>query len=103
LSGDILQVNRLIYSEAARFPELGEAAWRRSRIGVRQVADLIEEYSAKEGVACREPLAAAEVYIMMLRGWYHDVLLKNRPVSDADLTATIDRFLKVLLAGRSGW
>jgi AcrR family transcriptional regulator len=103
LSGEILQVNRLIYSEASRFPELGEEAWRRGRIGVQQIAELIEEYAVKDGVPCRDPQGAAELFILTLRGWYHETLLTSRSVSNADLKAVIDRILGMFLAARPSW
>jgi TetR/AcrR family transcriptional regulator, mexJK operon transcriptional repressor len=103
LRGEILQINRLIFSEATRFPELGEAASRRAWVGVRQVAALIEEYSVKDGIPCSDPAGAAEVYIMMHKGWYYSRMLTDRPVSNAEMTEAIEKILKHFLAGRSSW
>jgi TetR/AcrR family transcriptional regulator, mexJK operon transcriptional repressor len=103
LRGEILQINRLIFSEATRFPELGEAASRRAWVGVRQVASLIEEYSIKDGIPCSDPAGAAEVYIMMHKGWYYSRMLTDRPVSNAEMTEAIEKILKHFLAGRSSW
>jgi TetR/AcrR family transcriptional repressor of mexJK operon len=103
LRGEILQINRLIFSEATRFPELGEAASRRAWVGVHQVAALIEEYALKDGIPCRDPVAAAEIYLMMHKGWYYSRMLTDRPVSNAEMIAAIEKILKHFLAGRSSW
>jgi AcrR family transcriptional regulator len=103
LRGEVLQINRLIFSEATRFPELGEAASRRAWVGVQQVAALIEEYAVKDGVPCRDPAGAAEIYLMMHKGWYYSRMLTNRPVGNAEMTAAIEKILKHFLAGRSSW
>jgi hypothetical protein len=103
LRGEILQINRLIFSEATRFPELGEAASRRAWVGVRQVAELIEEYSIIDDVPCNDPLGAAEIYVMMHKGWYYGRMLTDRPVGNAEMTTAIEKILKHFLAGRSSW
>lgn len=103
LQGEIVQLNRLIYSEAERFPELGEAAWARSRVGVQQVSEIIREYAAKEGVSCREPEAAAEMFTTLLRGFYGDAMLRSRPVAGAEIKVWTRKMVKVFLNGRCGW
>ncbi|CAN7338539.1 TetR/AcrR family transcriptional regulator [Phenylobacterium sp. LjRoot225] len=103
LSVEIVQLNRLIYSEAGRFPELGEAAWARSRAGVQQVTDFIQDYAAKEGITCRDPEAAAEMFTTLLRGFYGDVMLKGHVATAAEIKAWTRRMVKVFLAGRPGW
>jgi AcrR family transcriptional regulator len=103
LSGEIVQLNRLIYSEAGRFPELGEAAWMRSRVGMEQVADLIREYAVKEATPCRDPDAAAEMFTTLLRGFYGDVMLRGAHPSPAEIKAWTRRMVQVFLAGRADW
>lgn len=103
LSEEIVQLNRLIYSEAGRFPELGEMSWRRSQVGVQQVADWIREYAVKEGAPCRDPEAAAEMFTTLVRGFYGDVMLKGRVAAVAEVRAWTQRMLRVFLAGRSNW
>jgi AcrR family transcriptional regulator len=103
LTEEIVQLNRLIYSEAGRFPELGEAAWLRSRAGVQQVAEHIREYALEEEIPCRNPEAAAEMFTTMLRGFYSDVMLSGRPATMAEVGAWTERMLEVFLAGRRGW
>jgi AcrR family transcriptional regulator len=103
LEGDILQVNRLIYSESGRFPELGLAAAERSQRGVGDVAEFIRTCAEGDDLPCRDPQAVAEAFIFMLRGWYVDVLLTNRPVSTRLRQAWAETAVRTLLAGRADW
>jgi hypothetical protein len=103
LSAEIPALNRLIASEAARFPELAEAAWARGRIGVRQVADYIREYAELEQIPCRDPELAAEMFISMQRGWYGSVVLRKRAVTLTEIRAWTHRTIAMFVAGRAGW
>lgn len=103
LFSDILQLNRLIYSEAGRFPELGDAAWARGRLGVQQVADHIRDYAALEGVPCNDPETAAEMFIDLQRGWYSSAMLRSRPVSLAEIKAWTRDMVRLFMASRPGW
>jgi AcrR family transcriptional regulator len=103
LSEEIIALNRLIYSEAGRFPEVGEAAWKRSHVGVRQVAGLIRDYAVAEGVPCRDPEAAANVFTTLLRGFYGDVMLKGRAAAVPEIETWTQTMLRVFLAGRRDW
>jgi AcrR family transcriptional regulator len=103
MEGDLLQVNRLIYSEAVRFPELGTASAERSGRGIADVAHFIIACAEADGVPCRDPAAIAEAFLFMLRGWYVDVLLTNRPVSVRQRQRWVEIAVHTLLAGRSEW
>lgn len=103
LSEEILQLNRLIYSEAGRFPELGDAAWARGQVGVQQVAGHIREYAITDGVPCRDPDAAAALFIDVLRGRYGGMMLRSRQVSAAEITAWTRGMVETFLAGRASW
>jgi TetR/AcrR family transcriptional repressor of mexJK operon len=103
LEGDLLEVNRLIYSESSRFPELGAAAAERSRMGIVQISDFIQLCAAADGVACRDPDGVAEAFIFMLRGWYVDVMLANRAVPATARRAWAERTVHVLLSARADW
>lgn len=103
LEGDLLHVNRLIYSESARFPELGQAAAERTQLGIDDVSIFIRTCADAEGVPCRDPRAVAEAFIFMLRGWYVDVLLTNRHVSARDRQRWVTNAVRTLLAGRAEW
>lgn len=103
LEGDLLQVNRLIYSESARFPELGLAAGERTQTGIADVSAFIRACAEADGTPCRDPEAVAEAFIFMLRGWYVDVLLTNRPVTVSQRQRWVDTAVHTLVAGRAEW
>jgi AcrR family transcriptional regulator len=103
LEADSLAVNRLMYSESSRFPELAEAATERSRQGIARIAAFIRECAKQDGLTCRDPERVAQVFILMNRGWYVDVMLSNRKVSGRDLDAWVDASLHTLLASREHW
>jgi AcrR family transcriptional regulator len=45
--GRFLMINRLIYSESHRFPELGAAAAERSQLGIQEIADFISHVTPR--------------------------------------------------------
>jgi TetR/AcrR family transcriptional regulator, mexJK operon transcriptional repressor len=101
--GDLLAVNRLIYSESRRFPELGAAAAERTQIGIAHIARFIQHCAAADKIPCRDPDTAAEAFILMLRGWYVNVMLTNRAVPAAERERWVERAVHVMLAARDGW
>jgi len=103
LSGDALEINRLIMSEAYQFPELGEAARGRFLIGVEHVAKLIEECAQRDRCPCKDPAAAAELLLAAALGWYNFVMITNRAVSDKERALWVDKVIRVFIAGRSAW
>jgi AcrR family transcriptional regulator len=103
LKGGLLQVNRLIFSESARFPELGVAAAERSRIGIDQIAEFIRECAAADGIPCKDAESVAEAFTFMLRGWYGNVMLENRKVLPSEREKWVRRAVRVLLSSRSEW
>lgn len=103
LEGDLLKVNQLIYSESGRFPELGMAASDRTELGVVQIANFIEECAGEDGIPCKDPRAAAEAFIFMIRGWYANVMLTNRKVPVARRQQWVDRVVHALVSGRAHW
>ncbi len=103
LKGDMLAVNRLVYSEASRFPELGKAAAEATKIGIRQVSKFIRQCAAADFIPCRNAEPAAEVFIFMLRGWYADVMLTNRKVSKAARVKWVERCVHCLVTARRDW
>jgi AcrR family transcriptional regulator len=104
LHSEILQLNRLIISEAARFPELAEAAAARMEIGVEQVAALIRDAAEREDIPCRDPRKPARMFLTMTRGWYYgDILLTNRMVSGPEVREFVDDILRTFMAGRAAW
>jgi AcrR family transcriptional regulator len=103
LSNEIVQLNRLIYSEAGRFPELGDAAWTRTRFGVQVVAGLIRDFAERDGVGCRDADVPAGIFTTLLRGFYGDVMLRSEPMTEAEIRDWTGRTVDAFLAGRSGW
>jgi TetR/AcrR family transcriptional regulator, mexJK operon transcriptional repressor len=103
LSAETLQLNRLIYSEAERFPELGDAAFARGEVGLQQVTRYIQEYAELEAIPCRHPEAAAESFLTLLRGWYAQMMLRSRPVKPAEIKAYVQRMLKWFMETRACW
>lgn len=103
LEGDGLMVNRLIHAEAHRFPELGAAAAERTELGVAQIAWFIRQRADTDGIPCRDPVAIARGFILMLRGWYVNVMLDNRPVAEDERRAWAKQATHILIAGRAEW
>jgi TetR/AcrR family transcriptional repressor of mexJK operon len=96
-------VNRLIYSEASRFPELGAAAAERTQLGIQQIAEFVRLCASTDGVPCADPEGVAEAFILMIRGWYMDVTLNNRKVSVAKRRQWVARAVHILLSARADW
>ncbi len=103
LSGDVLEINRLILSESHQFPELGEASRARFQVGVEQVAKFIEESAPRDRIPCRNPAAAAELLLSAMYGWYVSVMITNRVVSDRERMSWVDNAVRIFMASRSAW
>ena len=103
LENDELAVNHLIYSEIHRFPELGVAAAERTGIGISRIAEFIRNCAVAENIPCKDPDAVAEVFIHMIRGWYINVMLSKRNVSDAQRKQWVERAVRTLLLARADW
>lgn len=99
LSGDLLAVNRLIFSEAHRFPELGMAAAERAQLGIAQIAWFIEQCALRDDRPVPDCRATAEVFIYMLRGWYVNAMLANRAVSADERRAWVARAVPAFIGG----
>jgi AcrR family transcriptional regulator len=103
LRGDLLEVNRLIYSESHRFPELGAAAADRTKLGIRQVADLIEKWATEDRIACSDPEGIAQAFIHMLRGWYVNAILTNAKVPSAQREQWVKCAVHAVISARHDW
>jgi AcrR family transcriptional regulator len=103
LKGDILEINRLIFGEANRFPELAAAAAERTRLGIEQIAQFIRECAVRDGIACRDPDAIAEVFILTLRGWYLNVMLANDKVPEPVRERFVECAVHALISARKDW
>ena len=103
LQPDMMGINRLMQSEAARFPELGIAASDRTQRGIKRIAEFIEQCATADSLPCRNPESVAEVFIYMIRGWYMNILLTGRKVSPAARKKWIKQSIHVLLSSRDEW
>lgn len=103
LQGDLLEVNRLIYSESNRFPELGAAAADRTEIGIDQIAGFIRDCALADGIPCKDPEGAAGAFIHMIRGWYVNVMLTSRKVPAAERERWVERAVHALVSARGEW
>ena len=103
LQGEMLAVNKLINSEAARFPELGAAAAERTRLGIARIADFIERCAQAEGASCNNAELVAQAFIMMLRGWYMNVLLTNEAITTARRRKWVEGTVHILLSAKDDW
>lgn len=100
---ELMGVNRLMYSESHRFPELGAAAAMRTRLGIKRIAEFIRNCAAEDNRSCRDPESVAEVFILAIRGWYIDVMLTNRKVTPKQRKQWVDRAINVLLSPCEQW
>lgn len=103
MTADFLQLNRLLYSESGRFPELAEIADARLRMGIDYIADHIRRFAEPEGAPCRDPQAAAEFFLMTLNGWCIAVIVGDRKVSPAARRAWLQNMVRIFIASRSSW
>jgi len=103
LKGEYLRINRLIYSESHRFPELGTAAADRTELGIREIGDFIARRAVQDGVPCRDATGIATAFIFMLRGWYVNVMLTDEAVAKPAITRFVRHAVQALLAGRPEW
>lgn len=101
--GDSLEVNRLIHSEARRFPELGMASVERLQQGVSRISRFIADCAKADGVPCKDPEAAAEAYMMMIIGWSVNVMLTDQKVSKSQRERWVQRAVRMLMASRAEW
>lgn len=98
-----LSLNRLIDWEAPRFPELAEVAQARARMSIEHIAGYIREFAARDGIPCRDPEGAAELFNFTVRGLYYEIRTGVRPGTPEQVRAQIEKIVAAFLAGRSLW
>ncbi len=103
MATEFIGVNRLMYSESHRFPELGIAAIKRSNQGVSRISQFISDCAEVDGIECNDPKSVAEVFILTIRGWYINAMLNNKKVTAKQRKLWIDNLLQVLLSSREDW
>jgi TetR/AcrR family transcriptional repressor of mexJK operon len=103
LEGDYLEINRLIYASASRFPAVAAAAKRSTAVGVAQISEFINRCAEADGVACKDPQNVAECFTLLLRGWYAYAIINEKPVTAREREAWVEQMVGILVNGRSGW
>lgn len=103
LEGDYLEINRLIYASASRFPAVAAAAKRSTAVGVAQISEFISRCAEADGIACRHPEKVAECFTLLLRGWYAYAIINEKPVTAKEREAWVEQMVEILVSGRSGW
>lgn len=103
LESGFVEVNRLIFSESGRFPELGAAAAERSQMGLAELSSFIRQRAEADGVPCRDPDSVAAAIIFMMRGWYIDAMLRNAEVPAREREEWVERSIRTLIASRAEW
>lgn len=100
---EFIQLNRLIYSESERFPELAEVTAGRFELGVRHVAKHIEAFAERDGVPCRDATRAGEFFLVALTGWANMHVLSNRQITPEERGAWLRNTVRMFMGGRSSW
>lgn len=95
-------INKLMYAESYRFPELGEASAERSNLGIARITDFIKK-SASKARPFKNPEAVAEAFIFMIRGWYIHQLLTNKPISDTEREEWVEQAINTLITSQDNW
>lgn len=103
LETEYLEVNRLIYASANRFPELAAAAKESTRVGVAQIGEFIRQCADADGITCRAPDVPAECFILLLRGWYGYAMVDECPTPKHVREQWVEGMVDTLIAGRLGW
>ncbi len=97
--GDAYEVNRLIFSEGRRFPEVAKLARERMDLGTARMAVFIRERAEQDDIPCRNPEAAAETFMALISGLYFQSMASNQKVSRKSIRYAV----KVFVAGRHSW
>lgn len=100
---EFAQLNRLIYGESERFPELGEAVAARFPHGASTIVRHIERFAARDGIPCKDPTAAADYFLMTLVGWSYQQILTNRKVAPEEMRQWLANAVRLFVAGRTSW
>lgn len=103
MTSDFAQVNRLLYSESGRFPELAEIAAERIARGTRYLAQRIGFFAEHEGIPCRDADGAAELFMALIMGRGSFTIVANRPLAEVEREAWLETMLRAFLGGRASW
>lgn len=103
LQPENLALNRLIDWEAPRFPELAEVAQLRARMSIEHIAGYVRQFAARDGIPCRDPEGAAELFNFTVRGFYYEIRIGVRSASPGEVRARIDKIVAAFIASRPLW
>jgi AcrR family transcriptional regulator len=103
LSDEFVQLNRILYAESGRFPEIAEIAGSRFRLGARYVAGQIRKFADRDDIPCRDAEAAAELFLTMIVGWTTVVILGSREVAPGAPDLWLDNCVRTFVASRADW
>lgn len=103
VTGDMPAVERLLATEASRFPELGKAAVERIMAAVSQVRNFIVLCSRADAVPCRDPESVARQFVGALQGWHAMQQLACTTAPPQMRDAYADRLVELLMASRAAW
>ncbi len=103
MSDDYVQMSRLMFSESGRFPELAESARTSAKRGVEAIAKMLEHFAQKDGVPCRNPERAAEIFQSMTTGWVSHAIVAATPFKQATARAWLQDAVALFIAGRATW
>ncbi|MGB3621809.1 MAG: TetR/AcrR family transcriptional regulator C-terminal domain-containing protein [Ketobacter sp.] len=103
LQADQIAVNKLMYSESYRFPELGVASAEKTNRGILRISAFIRESASRDRVPCANPDAVAKAFIFMIRGWYIHHLLTDTTVTDKERKQWVDQAVNTLVLSREDW
>lgn len=99
LSPEAIAINRIVISEAARFPQLGEVFWRAGPERTRVQVEAFLRRAVDAGtLAVADARVAAEQFIALLRGDIHQrQLLRLDKVDAGELAAAADAAVATFL------
>lgn len=103
VEGEMAAVERLLATEAARFPELGKAAVERTMLGVRQVTEFIRACTRDDPQPCRDAEGVARHFIGALQGWHSMQQLACTTASKQQREVYADRLVELIMASRPAW
>lgn len=98
-----MELSRLIYGESGRFPELRLAAETHFRVGKDKLQQWLSSFAARDGIPCRDPEGASEMFIAATAGWISRMVVTGKLVSDQDRRDWLQRVVPAFLAGRPNW
>lgn len=102
-SPDFIQLNRLLYSESGRFPELGVIARDRMNVGVGYLAEEIRRRAERDGATVQNPANMARFYLTLLAGWTSNAILSDTLPSVRDREDWLREAVGVLMRSLDIW